>query len=149
MEQRTKRVDIVKIQMVKDSSLKYLYRTIVNPKDVKSILDSFIEQNDRECFGVLCVDTKNQPTHISTISVGTLNSSLVHPREVFKTAILSNSASVIIFHNHPSGKPDPSSEDISLTKRLVEAGNLLGIKILDHIIIADDICLSMKERMMI
>lgn len=93
------------------------------------------------------MDTKNQPIAINVVSVGTLSSSLVHPREVFKPAILSNSASIILSHNHPSGDCTPSSEDISVTARIKESGKLLGIELLDHIIIGDmDGYISVKEK---
>lgn len=149
MNERTKRVDIVSIQMVKDASLKYQYRTVTSPKDVSTMINQLVEGKDREYFGVICVDTKNQPTHIEVVSVGNLNSSIVHPREVFKAAILSNSASIIAFHNHPSGNPEPSKNDLDITKRLAEAGTLLGIELIDHIIVADEQYLSMKERLLI
>lgn len=149
MTEKTKRIDIVSIQMIKESSLRYQYRKISNPEDVKPLVIQFIGDKDREHFGVICLDTKNQPTHIMTVSIGTLNSSMVHPREVFKAAILSNSASVILFHNHPSGNPEPSITDNEITRRLVEAGEIIGIKVIDHVIIGDDKFLSMKEKMMI
>ena len=86
---------------------------------------------------IACLDTKNEPTNISVVSVGTLNKAIVHRREVFKTAILSNAASIVAYHNHPSNDTGPSQQDIQLTHRLVEAGELLGIKLLDHLIIGD------------
>lgn len=149
MSERTKRVDIVTIQMVKEASLRYQYRKISNPDDVRPLVFQFLGSKDREYFGVICLDTKNQPTHIMTVSIGSLNSSMVHPREVFKTAILSNSASVILFHNHPSGNPEPSGTDMEITRRLVEAGTIIGISVIDHVIVADDKFLSMKEKMLI
>ena len=146
MNANTKQIDIVTIQMVKESSLRSQYRTISEPKDVWSIVSPLVSQKDREHFGVICVDIKNQPTHIAIVSIGNINSSLVHPREVYKTAILSNSAYIILFHNHPSGNPEPSAADLDLTKRLVEAGTLMGIEVLDHIIVGDgERFLSMKE----
>ena len=96
-----------------------------------------IEGLDREQFIIACLNTKNEPTGISVVAVGSLNKAIVHPREVFKTAILSNAASIIAFHNHPSGETTPSQQDIQLTNRLYEAGELLGIKLLDHLIIGD------------
>lgn len=95
---------------------------------------------------VCCLNTKNEPTSISTVSVGSLNSSIVHPREVFKTAVMSNAASIIIAHNHPSGDITPSKEDKDITLRLKEAGDIIGIKLLDHIIIGDRNYLSLKEK---
>jgi len=95
---------------------------------------------------VLSLDTRNHLINTQTISIGSLDSSIVHPREVFKEAISSTAASVIFAHNHPSGDPTPSEDDIKLTKRLVEAGEILGIEVLDHIIICDKDYISMKSR---
>lgn len=95
------------------------------------------------------INTKNKPTAIHTVSIGTLNSTVVHPREIFKAAILSNAASIILAHNHPSGDPTPSKEDIGITKRLVDAGELLGITVMDHIIIGENNYVSMKKRSLI
>lgn len=101
---------------------------------------------DREQFIIACLNTKNEPTNILVVSVGTLNKAIVHPREVFKTAILSNAASIMAFHNHPSGDTTLSDQDIQLTHRLIEAGELLGIKLLDHLIIGDGSFTSLKEK---
>jgi len=102
-----------------------------------------------EHFIVAYLDTKNQPTAIHTVSVGSLNSSIVHPREVYKGALQSNASSILISHNHPSGDVKPSYEDIEVTKRLVEVGKLIGIKVTDHIIVGDDCYYSFKEENMI
>ena len=88
---------------------------------------------DREYFVVVCLDTKNQPTAINICHIGSLNASIVHPRECFKPAILSNAASILVGHNHPSGKSAEIREDVEVTKRLVEAGKIIGIDVLDHI----------------
>ena len=101
---------------------------------------------DREHFLTLHLNSRNVCTSIDVVSIGTLNSSLVHPREVFKTAILNGAASIILAHNHPSGDVTPSREDIDLTKRMAQSGDILGIEILDHIIFAPSgRFLSMKE----
>ncbi|MBI5445709.1 MAG: JAB domain-containing protein [Deltaproteobacteria bacterium] len=92
---------------------------------------------DREAFVILLLDTKNRLIGINIVSVGTLTTSLVHPREVFKPAIAASASAVIGVHNHPSGDPQPSREDSDLTRRLWEAGKLLGIRFLDHVIIGD------------
>jgi len=141
-----KRVSVVSIKMVKEASMIYQNRQIRSPEDSYLLLKDYFAELDREYFVVLCLDTKNQPTNISTAHIGSLNASIVHPREVFKTAILSNAASIIVAHNHPSGVCDPSQEDIAITKRLVEAGEWLGIPLLDHLIIGDCNYLSLKER---
>jgi DNA repair protein RadC len=92
------------------------------------------------------LDTKNRLLSWETVSLGTLSTSVVHPREVFKGAILANAASIILCHNHPSGDPKPSAEDIAITKRLAEAGKILGIDVLDHIIFGEEGFVSLKER---
>lgn len=144
--QSAKRINIVSIKMVREASVLYGIRKIVSPKDSVELGKRFLDDVDREQLIVCCLDTKNQPTAINVVSVGSLNTSVVHPREVFKPAILSNSASIILFHNHPSGDPSPSKEDISITERIKESGNILGIKLIDHIIIGNDSYCSMKER---
>ncbi|MNW41012.1 hypothetical protein D3C74_181380 [compost metagenome] len=142
-----KRVQIVGLRMVREStSILYSGRMIRKPKDAADLFRQFIGDCDRESFCILCLNTKNEPTALHQVSTGTLNASLVHPRETFKLAILANSASIIACHNHPSGQPDPSSEDVGLTERLRDSGTLLGIELLDHIILGDGTFVSMKER---
>ena len=142
-----KRVDIVSIKMVREATVLYQNRTINSPGDALELIEPFLQDEDRECFLVVCVDTKNHPTAISIVSIGTLNSSLVHPREVFKVAILANANGIILSHNHPSGDPTPSREDQEVTNRLIEAGKVLGIEILDHVVIGSNHrYISMKER---
>ena len=137
MSNVTKRINIVSIKMVKESSFLYQTRQILSPKDAYEMIKEQLEGLDREQFIIACLNTKNEPTNITVVSVGTLNKAIIHPREVFKTAILSNAASIMAFHNHPSGETTPSQQDIQLTNRLYEAGELLGIKLLDHLIIGD------------
>lgn len=119
---------------------------IRSPLDgVKYVMDD-MRFYTQEHFVCLYLNTKNQVIHRQTIFVGSLNASIVHPREVFKEAIKRSAASVICFHNRPSGDPTPSEEDIAVTKRLVECGYLLGIDVLDHIIIGDRDYISLKEK---
>ena len=146
MSNVAKRINIVSIKMVKESSFLYQIRTISSPKDAYEMIKEQLEGLDREQFIIACLNTKNEPTNISVVAVGTLNKAIVHPREVFKTAILSNAASIMAFHNHPSGETTPSQQDIQLTNRLYEAGELLGIKLLDHLIIGDGTFTSLKEK---
>ena len=141
-----KRVNIVSLKMIKESSFLYQTRTISSPKDAYEMIKEQLEGLDREQFIIACLNTKNEPTNISVVSVGSLNKAIVHPREAFKTAILSNAASIMAFHNHPSGETTPSQQDIQLTHRLYEAGELLGIKLLDHLIIGDGTFTSLKEK---
>lgn len=121
---QAKRVDIVSLKMIKESSILYEKRAVISPKDASELVREFLEDSDREKFVVAYLNTKNEPTAIHTVSIGTVNSSLVHPREVMKGAILSNASSIILSHNHPSNNVKPSEEDIRITKRLVEVGKL-------------------------
>ncbi|MFS8540999.1 MAG: DNA repair protein RadC, partial [Tissierellales bacterium] len=100
----------------------------------------------KEHFKVVLLDTKNQIISIEEISVGSSNASIVHPREVFNVAIRKSANSIILVHNHPSGDPTPSKEDIDITHRLVEAGDIIGIRVLDHIIIGDNKYVSLNEK---
>lgn len=100
----------------------------------------------KEVFAALHLDTKNQIICADIVSVGSLSASIVHPREVFKTALLSSASAIIFVHNHPSGDPTPSREDIDITKRLKECGDLLGIRVLDHIVVGDGRYVSFADR---
>lgn len=122
---------------------------IKSPNEVAALFIEEMRYLKKEYFKVLLLNTKNEIIMIENISVGSLNSSVVHPREVFCTAIKKSACSVIAVHNHPSGNPMPSQTDIDITRRLVEAGELLGIKVLDHLIIGDGIFVSLKEKMLI
>lgn len=119
---------------------------ISQPKDAADYIMNDMRYLNQEHLKVIMLNTKNIVLSVKDVSVGSLNSSIVHPREVFKEAIRKASASIIICHNHPSGDPTPSSEDISLTSRIKECGKLLGIELLDHIIIGDGIYVSLKEK---
>lgn len=143
--QPTKRVDIVSVKLVKEANILYKNRRIRSPRDCYELFKEFLGEVDREYFVVMCLDIKNQPTNISVVHIGSLNASIVHPREVLKTAILSNAASIICCHPHPSGDPTPSQEDIEVTNRLVEASLIVGVEMLDHIVLGDDSYVSMKE----
>ena len=146
MSNAAKRINIVSIKMIKESSFLYQTRQILSPSDAYEMIKDQLQDLDREQFIIACLNTKNEPTNISVIAMGTLNKAIVHPREVFKTAILSNAASIMAFHNHPSGDTTPSQQDLQLTNRLYEAGELLGIKLLDHLIIGDGSFTSLKEK---
>ncbi len=141
----SKRVAIVSVKLVKEASMLYKNRRIRSPQDCYELFKEFLGEVDREYFVVMCLDVKNQPTNISVAHIGSLNLSIVHPREVLKTAILSNAASIICCHPHPSGDPTPSPEDVDVTKRLIEAGLIVGVEMLDHIVLGDDSYVSMKE----
>jgi DNA repair protein RadC len=112
-------------------------KKINSPEDVYRMLYPGMREIKKEMFIELCLDTKNQLIKQETISIGSLNANIVHPREVFKVAIQASSAALIFAHNHPSGDPTPSKEDLVITKKLVETGNIMGISVLDHVIIGD------------
>ncbi|MGB3633461.1 MAG: DNA repair protein RadC [Rubrobacteraceae bacterium] len=121
---------------------------ISSPTDVEGLLRGRIANLDRENFVAVLLNTKNEVLEVPTVSVGTLSASLVHPREVFKPAIRASAASVILAHNHPSGKVQPSREDREVTRRLCHASEIIGIEVLDHVILGDG-CFSMKEHDML
>ncbi|OGO61181.1 MAG: hypothetical protein A2Z36_03630 [Chloroflexi bacterium RBG_19FT_COMBO_48_23] len=131
---------------LEDSSSEGTKITVKSPEDAIKAAKSQLKGKKKEHFVVLCLDTRNHLINTHKISIGSLDCSIAHPREVFKEAISSCAASVIFMHNHPSGDPTPSEDDIKLTKRLVEAGEIIGIDVLDHIIICDRDHLSMKAR---
>lgn len=110
----------------------------------RAFCDRF-QRSDREEFLLVPLDGKNRALGFHVVSVGTLTASLVHPREVYKLAILENAAAIILVHNHPSGDPTPSAEDVAITQRLKDAGELLGIRILDHVVIGDDRYVSFSD----
>ena len=144
-----KRVGIVSLKLVKEQSVLYETRVISNPYDAYKLIKNFLIDSDREKFVVACLDTKNQPVNISVVSIGSVNSAIVHPREVFKVAMLSNASKIICFHNHPSGNLKCSKEDENITNRLKECGEILGIELVDHIIVGDnDTYFSFKENCM-
>jgi DNA repair protein RadC len=120
--------------------------TVKTPVDVVGLVKSRLIGKKKEYFLSILLDTRGQVIKTAEISVGSLDSSIVHPREVFKEAISASAASVIFVHNHPSGDPTASNEDIALTKRLVDAGNIIGIEVLDHVILGDPEHVSMKAK---
>jgi DNA repair protein RadC len=119
---------------------------ISSPADVARIMMSSLRDLQKEILHVLCLDTKNNVTKQRQIFEGSLNASIIHPREVFRFAIEEAAASIILVHNHPSGDPSPSQEDIRATQQLIEAGNYIQIPVLDHIIIGDGSYVSLKEE---
>ena len=115
------------------------------PEDVAAYLVPQYGSRSVEHFGIVLLDTKHRVLRTRVLSVGTLDASLVHPREVFREATLGGAAAIVLFHNHPSGDPVPSSDDVALTTRLVRAGDLMGVDVIDHIIVADACYCSFKE----
>lgn len=150
-----------KPRTVKFKMIKAVYETLTVKEEITNYLKagtrftapsqvfdtfSFLMKETKEMFITLHLDGKNRIIVMDLVSIGSLNQSIVHPREVFKTACLSNAAALILIHQHPTGDPSPSSEDIAITRRLKEAGEIMGIKVLDHIIIGQDEYLSFVER---
>ncbi len=130
-------VRVVNIRMVREPSL-YSEDRITCPEDAVKAIAKDLATYDREVFAVLNLKTNGQPINLNICSMGTLDASIVSPREVFKSCILSNSAAFIAIHNHPSGSITPSQEDKDVTKRLLSCSELLGVKMLDHIIIGGE-----------
>lgn len=132
------RVRLVRVGMVRERAPKPGARpeAITGPERAEKILRAILPV-DREGFAVIHLNARHEPVSVEIVSVGSLNASIVHPREVFKGAILAGAASIIIGHNHPSGDPEPSDEDRSITRRLADVGDLLGIAVLDHVIVGD------------
>ena len=120
----------------------------LTPKEIWEELKD-LKNHKKEHFVIFYLDSRNQEIKRETISIGSLNANLVHPREVFEPAIRNLAAQIILAHNHPSGDPEPSEDDLEITKRLVESGKILGIEVIDHIIIAKNDFFSFKERKLI
>lgn len=138
------------IRVVKESGGRYNLdnKRASSPQNAVKIFNEVFEMDSRaeEVLALMTLDTKNKVTGMFIVSQGSINASVVHPREVYKRALLQNASQIIIAHNHPSGDPNPSKEDINITKRLVEAGKLIGIDMLDHIIIGDRKYISLKDK---
>jgi DNA repair protein RadC len=137
-----------RIALVREPGVKLAERPQIRvAAEAAPLLAQYIGETDREVFAVALLTVRHRVLGLHTVSVGCLTSSLVHPREVFKPAILAGSAALLLVHNHPSGDPEPSAEDIALTRRLAAAGQLLGIEILDHLILGEaGRFVSLRER---
>lgn len=145
-ENEMQQIKVIELQQVRVGTLKGDFdKNINSPSCAAKILQEYLQNKDREHLVVLVLNTKNKVNAIHTVSIGSLSSAIVHPREVFKPAIIGNGAGIILGHNHPSGDVSPSKEDIDVTNRIFEASNILGIVLLDHIIIGDNQYFSFKE----
>ena len=111
-------------------------KPIRGPDDVVALIGKKLRDEAREHFLVLLLNARHECVAVETVSIGSLNASIVHPREVFRPAVIASAASIVVAHNHPSGDSEPSEEDLSITRRLVEVGELMGIQVLDHVIVA-------------
>lgn len=146
---KTKLTENKRVVLEKEVSINYpdLTSSIKSPDDVVNVGKGFmrIHEEPEEYMYMICMNTKNKVIGVFEISHGSVNASIVNPREVFQKALLANAVSIILIHNHPSGDPTPSNEDIQVTKRLIEAGKIVGVEVLDHIIIGDRYS-SLKEK---
>ena len=133
-----------RVNLIKESNESSEWQPLSSPRDAYDYLKS-LQHKDREYFVALFVNSKNIPLGVNLVSIGDLNHSIVTPRESFKAAILASASAVIFAHNHPSGSPDPSDADIAITKKLKEAGELLGIVVHDHIIVGNELYYSFSE----
>lgn len=140
------RIPVVRVALVRESTVRSEMRTIRGPSDAAAILREMIGDYDREAFAVLFVNAKHRVIGAHIAGVGTLDSARTGPREVFRAALLAGAKAVILGHNHPSGDPAPSHADLHLTTRLVKAGELLGIAVLDHVIVGEHHHVSLREH---
>jgi DNA repair protein RadC len=120
-------------------------RALKSPRESAALLMHLLADQPAEVFAMLCLSTKHRVIAFHEVSRGTLDSTLVHPREVFKAALLANAAAIVVSHNHPSGDPSPTIDDVEITTRLAAAGEILGIAVLDHIVVGDGRYFSFKE----
>lgn len=145
-------ISIYRVQLAKVSTFDVLSKVIISPEAAWNVCQAFLQTftngflTDREYCGVIFLNTKNVVTGAELISIGSLNAVIVTCRETFKGAILHNAASLIMFHSHPSGHPRPSDEDVAISKRMMDAGELLGIEFLDHIILGEGKFISLKQE---
>ena len=142
------KVAFERVVLVREKVGRYeLPKAIRSPEDAYKAITTLtnVQEEAQEVFGILILNTKNKVVAVHEVSRGTLNSSMVHPREIFKPAVLHNAAGIICFHNHPSGDTAPSKEDIEVTERLVMAGEIMGIIVMDHIIVGDDEYISLRD----
>ncbi len=132
-----KYIPLVRMSMVREKEIPYTAERLNGPEKAAELAEMILKNADREYLIVLSVDSKCRPLAVEIVSIGTVNTTLAEPREIFKHAILVNAAGIILAHNHPSGDCAPSEEDTVITKRVKEAGELLGIPLKDHVIIGD------------
>ncbi len=141
-------LQLYRLRLVRESQLSYA--PVTQPYEaqqaIRAMLHALLHDLDREAAVVIALDARNRPIGAHIVSIGTLSASLVHPREVFKFAMLANAHSLLFAHNHPSGDAEPSRDDIDLSRRLVKAGELVGIELVDSLITGHDSFTSLKER---
>jgi DNA repair protein RadC len=141
-----KSLSVVRLQVVREEVEYYSSKKVQSPKDLEEVVRKFIGDSDREIFLAVNLSSANKINSIHIISIGSLNQSLVHQRECFKAALLCNAEAVVFAHNHPSGEVIPSLEDKQITTMLKQAGQLLGVRVLDHVIVGSNGCFSFQEN---
>lgn len=144
----TNSIEVLSLRLVRDNVVKYEFEaSVTTPESVWKVAQAIgLDAKPEEEFHILCLDCKGKIVGVHMVGRGTTTSAIVHPREVFKRALLNNAQSIILMHNHPSGEVIPSKEDLDITRRLVEAGKVLGVEILDHTIVGDGVYLSFSEK---
>jgi DNA repair protein RadC len=135
----------LRVALVREGRMAVETKQIAAPRDAAAIFRQFLGDLDREAFVIMGLSVKNHVLGVHVVSIGSLDSTIVHPREVFTPALLMKAASIIVAHNHPSGDPTPSAEDRRVTERLIEAGKILGIEVIDHVIVSGDSYRSLRE----
>ena len=145
-EQNPFKLEVVSVRLVKDAPI-YSKQPITKPEEAVALLGEYLSEMDREMMCVLNLKTDGTPINCTFASVGCLSNTLVHPREMFKAAILHNASLAILCHNHPSGNPAPSIDDIESTVVFMKLGKMMGIEVLDHIVIGDQCHISIKEKL--
>lgn len=144
--ERVYRLPVVRVVLVRERSVPFGARQISSSAEAARLVRELVGDADREHLVALYLDVKNRVVAVHTVSIGGLNLAVVHLREVYKAALLANAAGVLLAHNHPSGDPAPSREDVEATRRVAAAGEILGIHLLDHVVVGDGRFVSMKEE---
>ena len=141
-----KTINFISLKIVKEKNVDYKGGSIYNAGDLFKLVKQIVGETDREYFLVFNMNNALEPCSIQICSIGSLTETIIHPREVFKASLLSNASKIFVAHTHPSGHVQPSMEDINVTKRLSEVGNLIGINLLDHIIVGGNSYYSFLEN---
>ena len=141
-----KKINIISLKVCKEKSVDYSFVRIIKPKDILKLIKIAVGDTDREYFMVINLNNQNLPNSIEITSIGSLTETMVSPREVFKSAIVSNSAKIILCHTHPSGSTSPSDADIKITNALVQIGKFLDIPVIDHLIVGGESVYSLMEN---
>lgn len=139
-------IPVIRLSAVREGKVSYNRRNVTTVERAAELGRLLLDDADRECVVVCCMDTAMKPLSLERISIGTISEYPLNMREVFKYAVLSNAACLLVFHNHPSGEAEPSEDDIRMTRQMKEAGELMGIPLVDHIILGDREYVSFAER---